>query len=137
MYDERHPVRVTLTWTNYVSGTVPSDAIFILNGSVVGQGAEGFERVLDTIRQLPRHSEVVVFPDSDLIPSEPVGPSAELTVVPSAVPFREDSDQYLRIIDVWEQMEAVVTFCYPYPEKAEWTSVWKFPEGHSGRSASN
>jgi hypothetical protein len=130
------PRRVTLTWTNYNPGEdSPSTAVYILNGSVVGQGEEGFERVLDAIEKLPLRSEIVVFPARFVTPQYQLRPSGPITVGPMYVPFLEDEDLCQKMSDAWASIKATVTYCYPYPDKAKWKNVHTYD--HDGPMGSS
>ncbi|MHC4441985.1 MAG: hypothetical protein ACYTBZ_01335 [Planctomycetota bacterium] len=53
-----------LTWKNHDINTDyrPSKALYVWNGTIVGQGEEGFKKVLNRIEEMPLGSKILVYP---------------------------------------------------------------------------
>lgn len=53
--------RVLISWSNFRGANTPADEVlYFENGRFVGRGAEGFQKILAALHELPKKSEVVI-----------------------------------------------------------------------------
>jgi len=79
---------VYFTWKNYGEASEPCDAVYIWDGKEVGRGEVGFESILSRLRQLPRGSTVLLYPNYWVNRNPPLNMCEGVVIFP----FEDDRD---------------------------------------------